>query len=592
MATNGTNFLELDWASAYDGFFQDVPTIAGQAYTLQFDTRTRPNLSASTMGIEVLWNGVLIATESPTGAWTTRSFTVTGSGGQDRLTIREVSSQSADGLGAMLDNFRLTANGPPNAPAGIAGDPINLGLADPLLGLNYTATVTVNDAPADWTVNGGVYNADGSWTVQTTNPGSLTVTTPAYFAGALLLNVTASVVLADGTITTIILGNNIEAYSRGSPIFAWSGDDYLTASSANDLIVFAQPIGHDIVYSFDVAHDQIELIGYADFTSFNDVQSHLTQDSNGNALLTLSDGQSILLDGVEAAALTETNFAFDLLPTLHNTVTMTISDGAFLPLTGTINNSGTIALNSTGGGTYLQLIEYGMTLEGGGNIVLSDSDLNTISGTNSSVTLDNEDNIISGAGQLGDGELNLTNAGTINATGTHALVIDTGSNVIHNSGVLEASGTGGLIIVSAIENSGFLWANGANLTILGTATGNGTATIDGTGVLDFEASSTANVTFGSGTGGTLKLGDSFHFNGTISGFDGSDVIDLANVDLGGASINYHENADGTGGTLTISDGSLVAELVLLGDYSADNFNLVADPVKGTLISYVAHDLVA
>ena len=121
MATNGANFLELDWASAHDGFFQDVQTIAGQAYTLQFDTRTRPNLSASTMGIEVLWNGALIATASPTGAWTTRSFTVTGTGGQDRLTIREVSSQSADGLGAMLDNFRLTANGPPNAPP-VAGN--------------------------------------------------------------------------------------------------------------------------------------------------------------------------------------------------------------------------------------------------------------------------------------------------------------------------------------------------------------------------------------------------------------------------------------------------------------------------------------
>jgi len=290
--------------------------------------------------------------------------------------------------------------------------------------------------------------------------------------------------------------------------------------------------------------------------------------------------------------LTENNFVFDQIPTLDNTTTMTISDGAFLPLTGTINNSGTIALNSTGGETFLQLIEYGVTLEGGGNIVLSDSDLNRISGTNSSVTLDNQDNTISGAGQLGDGELNLTNAGTINATGTHALVIDTGPNAIHNSGVLEASGAGGLTVLSAIENSGFLWANGANLTVLGTVTGNGTATIDGTGVLDFEASSTTNVTFGSGTGGTLKLGDSFHFNGTISGFDGADVIDLANVDFGGASISYHENAAGTGGTLTISDGSLVGQLVLLGDYSADNFNLVADPVKGTLISYVAHDLMA
>src|SRR6185295_18055863 len=111
-----------------------------------------------------------------------------------------------------------------------------------------------------------------------------------------------------------------------------------------------------------------------------------------------------------AAALTDNNFVFDQMPTLDNTGTMTISDGAFLPLTGTMNNSGTIALNSTGGETFLQLIEYGVTLEGGGNIVLSDSDLNRISGTNASVTLDNQDNTISGAGQLGDGELNLTNA--------------------------------------------------------------------------------------------------------------------------------------------------------------------------------------
>ena len=218
----------------------------------------------------------------------------------------------------------------------------------------------------------------------------------------------------------------------------------------------------------------------------------------------------------------------------------------------------------------------------------------SFTGTTSNVSLNNADNTISGAGQLGDGELNLTNAGTINATGTHALVIDTGSNVIHNSGVLEASGTGGLTVVSAIENSnsGFLWANGANLTVLGEVTGVGTATIDGTGVLDFEASSTANVIFGSGTGGTLRLADLFHFNGTISGFNGADLIDLADVDFSGASISYHENAAGTGGTLTISDGSLVGQLVLLGDYSADNFNLVADPVKGTLISYVAHDLMA
>ena len=159
-----------------------------------------------------------------------------------------------------------------------------------------------------------------------------------------------------------------------------------------------------------------------------------------------------------------------------------------------------------------------------------------------------------------------------------------------NSGVLEASGSGGMLIASDIVNSGVLWANGATLTVQGAVSGNGTATIDGAGTLDFEAPATANVVFGSGTGGTLKLGDSFHFNGTISGFGGADVIDLANIEAVGASISYHENAAGSGGTLAISDGAQTLELSLLGHYSADNFKMVAGQLHGSSIAYVPHDL--
>jgi hypothetical protein len=477
----------------------------------------------------------------------------------------------------------------PAAPAGVAGDPINLALTDPS-GVGALTTMTISGMPADWSLNQGTNLGNGTWTVQTSDPGSLTITSPADFAGAMLFNVTDTWTQADGSATTITVRDNVEVYSPGSPIFAWSGDDFLTASSGKDLLVFSQPIGHDTVYSFDAANDQIDLIGYAGFTSFADIQTHLTQEANGDAVITLGDGQSIELQGVHAAALTESNFVFDQTPTVDNAGTMTIGDGAVMPLSGTINNTGTISLSSTGDETDLQLIEHGVTLEGGGQIVLSDSDANIISGTSSDVTLKNEDNTISGAGQLGNGEMTLTNAGTIDATGIHALTIDTGSNWVFNSGVLEASGSGGMTIASGIVNSGVLWANGATLTVLGAVSGNGTATIDGVGTLDFEASTVANVVFGSGTGGTLKLGDSFHFNGTISGFGGSDVIDLANVASATASISYHENAAGTGGTLAISDGAQTLELSLLGHYSADNFSIVPDQVHGTLITYVPHDL--
>jgi hypothetical protein len=61
------------------------------------------------------------------------------------------------------------------------------------------------------------------------------------------------------------------------------------------LIVFAQPIGHDTIYNFDTAHDQIDLIGYAGYMTFVDVQAHTINADLGNAVITLGDGQTITL---------------------------------------------------------------------------------------------------------------------------------------------------------------------------------------------------------------------------------------------------------------------------------------------------------
>ena len=114
------NYGELDYVGAHDGFFQNVQTVAGQSYTLSFDARSRPGLTAATCTIEVLWNNTVVATVPPGSAWATHTFSVTGTGGQDRLTFREVQSQSADGLGALYDNIRLVArqSGQPAAAGG------------------------------------------------------------------------------------------------------------------------------------------------------------------------------------------------------------------------------------------------------------------------------------------------------------------------------------------------------------------------------------------------------------------------------------------------------------------------------------------
>jgi hypothetical protein len=116
-ASDGGNYGELDYLGARDGSHQDVKTVAGRSYDLSFDARTRPGSSASTTSIEASWNGSVVGVVPPGNTWKTYDFNVTGTGGQDRLTFRELAGQSADGLGGLYDNVSLVAKPTSTAPA-------------------------------------------------------------------------------------------------------------------------------------------------------------------------------------------------------------------------------------------------------------------------------------------------------------------------------------------------------------------------------------------------------------------------------------------------------------------------------------------
>ncbi|UWU91355.1 VCBS domain-containing protein [Bradyrhizobium sp. CB1015] len=514
---------------------------------------------------------------------------VTFSGGSNNTT-RTLTMTTTDG-GGLADTDTVTivkGSGATVLPAGIAGEAINLALSDPSDDPNDVITVTISGVPLGWSLSNATNNGDGTWTAQTNDVQSMTITSPLDFAGAVVLNVMQTWTNADGTTGTVTVSDNVEVYAQGSPIFAVSGDDHLTASSGSDLLVFAQPIGHDVVYNFDAMHDQIDLVDYATFTSFADVQAHTLSDANGNAVIELGEGQSITLQGLDPMSLTSSNFVFDQTPVTENSGSLVIGDGALLPLSGTIDNTGTIELNSTGNGTNLELIEHGITLQGHGQVVLSDSDQNLITGTTSDVTLTNVDNTIAGAGHLGGGMMGLVNKGTIVATGINVLDIDTGTNTIVNSGTLEATGSGGMVIDSNLDNSGLLWAHGANITLNGSVTGGGTALMDGVATLEFGAASSTKITLDAGATGTIVLHDSFDFSGVVSGLDANDHLDLVDVAFGvGTTVSYVANQAGTGGTLSVTDGVHTTDIALLGQYDAAGFRTEADMNAGTLISY--HD---
>ena len=478
----------------------------------------------------------------------------------------------------------LTSLGGANvAPAGVAGEAINLGLTNPT---DHVGSITVNisGVPSGWTMSEGTDNGDGTWSVQTNDVSALSITAPENYAGAVSLQISQTWSDSTGGTGLAMITNNVEAYAPGVPIFAISGDDNLSGSSGNDVFVLAQPIGNDTIHSFDAAHDRVDLIGFSDLSSFVDLQTRLSENSNGDAVITIAEGQSITFDGVSPESLTADNFVFNRDTVMSNANSIVIGDNAVLPLAGTVNNSGTIELASTGGQAKLQVLANGLTLGGGGHVELSDGNGNIIAGTTPDATLTNVDNTISGAGQLGEGQLTLHNQGTIIASGSNALTIDTGANGVVNSGTLEATGSGGLVIRSDIANSGLLWANGGSITTDGNVSGTGSALIDGVATFEMAGAFSENVTLDAGANATLKIDHAADFRGTVAGFDSNDVLDLADLAFGSSTtLGYAANGNNTGGILTVSDGTHAANIKLLGQYSATSFAMSADGVGGTLV---------
>jgi hypothetical protein len=90
------------------------------------------------------------------------------------------------------------------------------------------------------------------------------------------------------------------------------------------------------------------------------------------------------------------------------------------------------------------------------------------------------------------------------------------------------------------------------------------------------------VTFSSG--GELKLDGSVSFGGTIAGFRQGDFLDLADIGFGsGTTVGFSEAANNLSGTLTVSDSTHTAHMLLLGQYTAGQFTSASDGHGGTLI---------
>jgi hypothetical protein len=326
----------------------------------------------------------------------------------------------------------------------------------------------------------------------------------------------------------------------------------------------------------------------------------VTVDAGGNLYIdgavTLSGNGKVVLAGAQISA--NGNNPGATLTNAGNTISGAGQIGNNGDTNLTLVNKGTVDANvaantltiNTGNAvTNSALLEA----TGGGTLDIKDS-VNNVGGTI----------LASGAGSqvvldpltITGGILKTLNGGVIETA------INSGEDTIvgasfSNAGTLEANAGSTLDILGGFGNVGLLDANGGDLIVTGKLAGVGagsSATISNGGAMEFGAASNQNVTFATGANGILKLDKAESYTGTVTGFSGpsgppttasttigpppggGDSLDLADFVFGTTPPSLVFTPTGTstnpGGTLTVTDGSLVANIVLVGQYSAAGFH--------------------
>jgi fibronectin-binding autotransporter adhesin len=283
-----------------------------------------------------------------------------------------------------------------------------------------------------------------------------------------------------------------------------------------------------------------------------------------------SSSDAVTIGGTAAVTLASSQTgSFGTLTLSNSGDSVTVDNNALLEAYGNISNAGTITLSGTGNGTQLYL-ENSLTLSGGGTINLNTTNgqyTGLVTGAAGSVLTTSSN--ITGAGTVGNGELNFVNSGTINANiSAQTLLVNpdtcpTCTNT--NTGTLEATG-------------------GAQLTL-----SNGTWTQSGAGTITAAANSDvllqSNVSI---TGGTLSTtGSGVIYNGA------SQAVFLTNVTNNGNYTIQNNGATEISGTLT-NNGTItmdatgnVTELYLTGNTTlSGSGTVVLDSTNNQWTGYI------
>jgi len=313
-----------------------------------------------------------------------------------------------------------------------------------------------------------------------------------------------------------------------------TGDIFLDGSSANQAL--------------------LDVIGSAGFGAAGVLSGHvqLAGDSAiefaSGQISTIAAGAALSLTGnrafIEDSTALGSNSALSGLASIGAGATFELENKAAVSATGSLVNDGDIHLDNGGGGSTLSI---GGTLTNTGTLEIGNDSFFPIS---SSVTAKS-----------------FVNSGTVDLIGDGT-----------NFAALNVSG--------ATTNNGSISINADTEELAGKVSGAGSFSLRGA-TLRFDSSVSSGQTISEAGADALVLEQAQSFAATISGFGIGDTIDATNF-LGppATTFNFVENSGGTGGTLTLHDASLTANILMTGVYSNSNFTLAPDHGTGTLVKFV------
>jgi hypothetical protein len=252
-----------------------------------------------------------------------------------------------------------------------------------------------------------------------------------------------------------------------------------------------------------------------------------------------------------------------------NSGSIDLTGGSSFTIDGILNNSGTVTAE---GATFIL----------GPNILIG-SLLEVEGAVRNSGTLQAESQ-----GRLHfEGAVTNLDGGLILADESGTVTID-GLVINRDGGVIQAGQSSTVEMNATVRNFGDLIADNGLILVDGALTGGGDAMIQGSGIIDLQASANAHVSFSGAEAGELILHDTENFHGDITGFADTDMIAFMDFLIGSTTVQYTANGGNTGGILTLTDTGdpgHSASLDFVGAYDASEFATSDDGSGHVLVQH-------